>query len=134
MAECFNPFALLKAAAGGSLDAQRALVDASFAQAMDGDLQAALDGLCFARLAAAHGDVRDAGRLLMLLSIASDMLDEPRDSELRASVRGEAIALVARLADQGNADAEAELLTLVQESTPADVEASKYLSGLMAAA
>ncbi len=128
-----NPYAALKRAAQGNLEAQRELAALGLAGFVDGDLQSLLDGLCFARLAACHGGEEDRGLLLQMLALASDSI--PREeSEYRANLNGEAIALVSTMADEGNADADEWLARIVSNSAPENVAIGQALSRLMASA
>lgn len=100
MAEALSPFAYLKRAARGDLDAQRALADAAVqmvSECEDSDPTTALtEGLVFARMAAEHGDVSDRGRVISMLSLLSDLLGEDGDDEM-----AEAIARTFMAADEG---------------------------------
>lgn|GEM_PF-1644085 len=126
-----NPYAALKRAAQGNLEAQRELAALGLAGFVDGDLQSLLDGLCFARLAASHGGEDDRGLLLQMLALASDSI--PREeTEYRANLNGEAIALVSTMADEGNADADEWLARIVSNSAPENVAIGQALSRLMA--
>jgi hypothetical protein len=96
-----NPFALLKAAAIGSLDAQRALAEMAVNLAStrtDCDPVSILrDGLCFARLAAAQGDDGDEGRVISMLALVASFGSEDE----QADPLGEALARYSILAERG---------------------------------
>lgn len=95
-----SPFALLKSAASGDLDALRAQVDHSLADlARQPDPTIALiEGLIFARLAASIGTIRDKGRVLSMLALLGSVAD---DENIRSAASAEAIATASILADQG---------------------------------
>lgn len=96
-----NPFALLKAAAIGSLEAQRALAEMAIKMAStreDCDPVTILrDGLCFARLAAAQGDDGDEGRVISMLALVASF----GSAEDQADPLGEALARYSILAERG---------------------------------
>lgn len=129
----FNPFAHLKAAATGDIEAQRSLARAGQDMAvLDGDTQALLDGLCFARLAAAHGYEADAKMLAGMLAYAAIMLEREGQTDLHDVVHAEFIAVVSALADAGVASAENDLPGIVAESARVQVEMSQQIRKMMA--
>lgn len=100
--EALDPFAVLEAAATGSLDAQRAIADRAFALALDSDTDrdpetVLTEGLVFARLAAAHGDISDQGRAINMLNLLAGYLGE----EAAEEQIGEAVARISLIADAG---------------------------------
>ncbi|MBY6015132.1 hypothetical protein KUV75_09500 [Qipengyuania gaetbuli] len=135
MSAAFNPFRYLKLAAQGNLEAQRELAEgACHLFAEDGDLQALLDGLCFARLAAAHGEAGDAGRLLAMLALAGNSHMTEKDAELRFALAAETIATVARLGELGIDLADDGLDAMLADCTPEEVEAAQIIRRMMAEA
>jgi hypothetical protein len=130
-ADTFNPFSLLVAASSGDLDAQRILAhEGASIAARDGDLFAAIDALCFARLAAANGDVADKGRLLAILAIAGDLCG-PGEDMFRDLLGGECLALMSLMADDGVDVAEHQLTFVAECSTPGSVAMAKQYRELM---
>ena len=134
-----NPHTYLRDAACGSLEAQRALRSLGLGLAVEGDIQGAFDALMFARLADAHGDLSDAGALLSLLAICSDMLGKDERS-MKDALAGETIAILDRLADtdhDSEAIARAVDEALIQVSvlaSPEVMETGRVLRGMMKAA
>ncbi|KZY55405.1 hypothetical protein A3736_01900 [Erythrobacter sp. HI0063] len=129
-----NPYASLKLAAQGDVNAQRELARFGLQRfATEGDLQSLLDGLCFARLAASQGGDEARGELLQMLALASDSM-RPDETEYRASLNGEAIALVSTMADEGNPDADQWLQSIVSKSAPENVAIAQTISRMMAEA
>lgn len=96
-----NPFALLKAAATGSIDAQRALADMAINLASTRDdcdpVPILRDGLCYARLAAAQGDDGDEGKVISMLALVASFGSE----DDQADPLGEALARYSILAERG---------------------------------
>lgn len=95
-----SPFALLKPAASGDLEALRAQIDHSLTDLAQqpSPTIALIEGLIFARLAASIGTIRDKGRVLSMLALLGSIAD---DEDIRASASAEAIATASILADQG---------------------------------
>lgn len=123
-----NPFALLDSAARGDRSAQAALADCALEMFnQSGDIQALLDGLCFARLAAAHGREDDEGKLFQMLARASRFLDRPDDAEMRTALAAEALARISRLADTGSEIAAAMMESIACCMTPEAVNQSKWV-------
>lgn len=114
----FDPFDHLAAAATGCLEAQRALADSSIRMVLAGcdadPVMTLSEGLIFARLAAAHGDVSDDERLVAMLTITAFLSGEDGAAELR----GEAMARVAMLADAGVEAAEFQLANDAEQASP----------------
>lgn len=130
--ETLNPFSLLAAAASGGLEAQRTLAEEGARIALcDGDLFAAIDALCFARLAAANGDVADKGRLLSILAIAGDLCRSDGEETFRDLLGGEGLALVSLMADDGVEVAENQLTAIAEWSSPGSVAMAKQYRELM---
>jgi hypothetical protein len=112
---------LMRRAACGCLQSQRELV-------MDWLLAAQTGGVTwsegirqaehFARLAAAHGELQDHGRLLSILGLRADDLRSLGDEASRRAIEAEGIAIVSVLADEGNEDAAGILATLGDAADP----------------
>lgn len=130
-----NPFARLQPAATGCIEAQRNFVtDAIRAAGDEGDLAAAIEGLVFARLAAAQGGEADIASLFALLALTGDLLEgDEQWSEYRDSLNAEAIALVNQLADRGVELAEQMLPQLVDTSSPRAIEMAHAIRNLISA-
>ena len=127
----FDPFDHLAAAATGCLEAQRALADSAIQMVLagcDADPVTTLsEGLIFARLAAAHGDVSDDERLVGMLTITAFLSGEDGAAELR----GEAMARVAMLADAGVEAAEFQLASDADQATPEIMALAQAYRGRM---
>ncbi|MDP4540138.1 hypothetical protein Q9K01_10915 [Qipengyuania sp. DY56-A-20] len=131
-ADTFNPFSLLSAAGSGDIGAQRTLAEEGARLALlHDDLFAAIDALCFARLAAANGNVADAGRLMSILAIAGDLCRSEGEETFRDLLGGECLALMSILADDGVDAVENQLTAVAQWSTPASVSVAKQYRELM---
>jgi len=130
-----NPYHHLRAAASGDLEALRALVEMAGQIVVETrDLVAAVEGLTFARMAAARGDIGDEGQLLGLLALAEALVaDAPEWSEYRDQLCGEALAVVSRLADAGWDDADLALPSLTKESSARAVEFAREIRERMTA-
>ncbi|MEZ5688778.1 MAG: ribbon-helix-helix protein, CopG family [Caenibius sp.] len=113
-----DPFAALHAAATGSLEAQRAIADRAVAlvnEDNDRDSTTTLiEGLVFARLAAAHGDVSDQRRVIAMLAALAEHADEDSTAELV----GEAVARIELAASAGADDADAVFFDLASNVSP----------------
>ncbi len=128
----FNPFSLLAAAGSGNLEAQRTLAEEGVRIALsDGDLFAAIDALCFARLAAANGDVSDKGRLLSILAIAGDLCRSDGEETFRDLLGGECLALMSLMADEGIEAADNQLTFVAECSSPGSVAMAPQYRELM---
>lgn len=123
-----NPFPLLRDAAMGSVEAQRALAEMSLAMAKDQDdeglMLCLLEGLVFARLAAAHGDPADEGRVISMLALCGEICAASQ-SPGQDVFMGEATARISRLADQGVEIAENNIIAQIEASTPGAVRLAK---------
>ena len=105
-------YALLARAARGDLEALRqlAMFGISLARAND-DPFALMEGLVFARLAAAVGDHTDAQFLLMALGSVSDLAHAcPNQEQWADDTDAEMLIVAARLADVGAEHADRVLL------------------------
>ena len=113
-----DPFSALHAAATGSIEAQRAIADRAITLAMEDNdrdpVTSLTEGLVFARLAASHGDVSDQGRVISMLAVLSEMVDETSAEELV----GEAFARVELAADAGAEGVDAMLPQFAENLTP----------------
>lgn len=123
-----NPYAVLKRAALGDLEAQRHLADAACAVAFDPGYcpeRVLCEGLVFARMAAAQGDVADEGRLLSMLAVYSEVVggDDEGDAE--------AIARVALLDEAGEPIAEAGLPAMIAEASPHVIAGAKQIKRMI---
>ncbi|MXO63422.1 hypothetical protein [Qipengyuania oceanensis] len=106
VSEDFNPYAALAPAARGSLQAQRdlanAAIDAAFTtnngELVNDPLRCLIEGLVFARLAAAHGEVADQGLVISIVSLLLSIAGDEGGYEADAA---EAIARIAKVADMG---------------------------------
>ena len=85
------------------------------------------EGLIFARLAAAHGDVSDDERLVGMLTITAFLSGEDGAAELR----GEAMARVAMLADAGVEAAEFQLASDAEQASPEIMALAQAYRGRM---
>ena len=126
-----NPFAQIKAAASGDLNALRALADHSVAMVMYSDVdpvRTLQEGLIFARLAAAAGDSGDLGRVLSMLARAASVC-ESRNPAAADDHYAEGIGLASLVAD-GEHDESAEIAAsglndLADRATPEILESAK---------
>lgn len=130
-AATFDPFQYLAAAATGCLEAQRALADSAIRMVLDGGdpdpVTTLSEGLIFARLAAAHGDVSDDERVVGMLTLTAWLCGEGNAAELR----GEAMARVAMLADAGDEAAEFQLASDAEQATPEIMALAQLYRGRM---
>lgn len=118
MIDMLNSFALNERAARGDVEAQRQLAKLALAYYLDEPCPfVILEAITYARLAATHGDPKDAGFLLSLFGIASDALREV-DPSMRQSINAEAIAFAAVLAERGVEHAEWGADAMVAASSP----------------
>lgn len=101
----FNPFRAVADAAIGNIEAQRALAEESVRMAReDPDIDPILtlcEGLVVARMAAAHGNQGDRGRVVAMLTVAADICLHQGDDESADIFVGEALARMSLLADEG---------------------------------
>lgn len=125
--ETFNIFAALGPAARGSLQAQRDIANAAVAQAFSGaeDVDPArmlLEGLCFARLAAAHGHIEDQGLVISMMAL----LMQVAGAEACEDEMAEAIARMEVVAAQGGegADLTADAMAGLVADAPPQVAVS----------
>lgn len=123
MNEEIDPFVLLRPAATGDIEAQRALAEEALRQVACEEAASPFvtmaEGILFARLAASHGDTADIGRLISMLALAQALTD---DEGTRNELAGEAIALVAIAAESGAEMAERTLEECVASATPEAAE------------
>src|SRR5690606_1720961 len=105
----FDPFDKLSGAARGGLQAQRELARRAVSVAVERDEAGELvndpercliEGLVFARLAAAHGDLADQGLVISMLALLVELVGEENAGEELA----EATARAFLAADHGNDD------------------------------
>lgn len=78
-AGAIDPFSKLAAAARGSLEAQRAIANEAVRMAFSGEHdaeKALLEGLIFARLAAAHGHIADQGLVISMIALLGEVVGE----------------------------------------------------------
>lgn len=130
-----NAFAFLRGAASGDLASMRALSDMGARQlAVCGDLQAGIEALVFARMAATIGNDGDSGTLLILLALMNTEL-EGQDlwPAYREQLQGEAIAVASRLADAGNDLADKVLPAMVADADANVTDIAKDIAARMAA-
>ncbi|NML95462.1 hypothetical protein HHL27_17435 [Novosphingobium sp. TW-4] len=85
------------------------------------------EGLVFARLAAAQGDVADEGRVISLLAFHAELLT----GEERAVVLGEGMARYSRLADRGDELPGSQFEDMVAATEPAIVSAAVQFQELL---
>lgn len=115
-------FRLLKGAARGNIEAQRDLAMQAvglLGTRPDIDpVSVLMDGLLFARMAAAQGDNGDQGRVLSMLALLGEELVRTGDAESEEMVSGEAIARVALLAEQGVTIADEAVNRMVEGASP----------------
>ena len=127
--EIENPFAMLKRAASGDLEAHRALADEGPAALSEGDLCGFYEALTYARMAAMRGDEKDAGRLMQMLAIASDLL-APDDDAGRIGLAGQFLAITDDAVDRLGAatlgaEAEVHFTALIEAASPEEIEQAK---------
>jgi hypothetical protein len=135
-----NPFAMVKRAASGDLDAQRMLAGEAAGCLECGDLEGFYGGLVYARMAAAQGDASDTGRLISLLPLVARIAD-PNDEDYHASLGGQFLALASVGLDQiegedsaARAEGEVNYLEAVAASNPKTIEMAKGWEALLKAA
>jgi hypothetical protein len=131
--ESHTVFCLFNQAAHGSLEAQRALVEMAFELAStESDPSVTLiEGLTFARLAAAHGDPHDLACLVMMLGV---VLSRPEPIMDVAELMAETIARVEMLADSGEDLAAIGLNDIVGKASPETTERARWYSTKLAQA
>ena len=131
-----SPFARVVPAARGDIAAQRSFVaDAITLGVGEGDFASVVEGIVFARLAAAHGAEEDIGNLLMLIGAACKMLEgEEMWGDYMDALHGEALALVSLLAERGIDWADQFLPAFMDASTPRAAQLAKIIRGMMPAA
>lgn len=124
-----NPYAHLKAVAGGDVTAMRLLArEAKRLWDDEGHANAAREGLMFARLAFAKTESSsDAGLMLCLLARSADSSEGVE----RESYEAEAIALMSILADAGLDVADAGLPGMADAASRGTVELAKELREMM---
>ena len=128
-----NPFVRLAAAARGDLTAQRGIADEvlrRITQDQELDSMLFIEGLMFARLAAAHGDQHDSNRLIGLMSMAR-LFVGPADA---TSILAEALARVSLSADNGCEGADLYLNASAAEEPPEVVALSHLYRTLISEA
>lgn len=130
-----NPFERIMPAAQGSLAAQRSFVaDAVRLGIGEGDFSSVMEGLVFARLAAAQGNEEDIANLLILMGTACEMLEgEEHWSDYTDALNGEALAIVSLLAERGVDWADQALPAMTQYSTSRAAQLAKVIRGFMPA-
>lgn len=132
-----NPFELCERAAKGDLEAQRFLAAGAADCLQDGAISGFYEGLTYARMAAAHGNAEDTGLLLCLLGLASQLLG-PENEGARLALAGEALARAQveseRMTGKDAEDFDAVMTLAIEQSSPAEVIASKEYQDLMRAA
>jgi hypothetical protein len=127
----FNPYAAIRKAAHGDLEAQRALADFALHKIREGDRAPFVtlqEGLCFARMAMAHGEPQDRRRVYDMLGLGSLLATDPRE---KLECDAEAIALMADLADQGSEEAGRAMIPLADWSSPEALELARFIQTLM---
>lgn len=112
--EIASDYALLPRAARGDVDALRELAVTGITLfRVNDDAFALMEGLTFARLAAAIGDEGEAGLLMAALACVSDYAHEhPEHEEWADSADAELLSIASRLADAGAPQADQMLLGL----------------------
>lgn len=130
-----NPFKRIMPAAQGDLEAQRSFVaDALRLGVGDGDFSSVMEGLVFARLAAAQGGEDDVVSLLILMGTACEMLEgEDNWSDFTDALNGEALAIVSLLAERGVDWADRVLPAMAEYSTSRAAELAKIVRSMMPA-
>ena len=132
-----NPFAYMKAAALGDLSALRALAEHSLAMlaipTID-PVRTLHEGLIFARLAAAAGDIGDRSRVFGMLALAGE-LSEPTNPNAASDHAAEAIGLASLIAEddpeRGGEIAANGLNLLAELVTPEILERAKEYAAAM---
>ena len=130
-----NPFKRIMPAAQGDLEAQRAFVADSLRLGVgEGDFSCVIEGLIFARLAAAQGGEDDVANLLILMGTACEMLEGDEDwSDYTDALNGEALAIVSLLAERGVDWADRVLPAMAEYSTSRAAELAKIVRSMMPA-
>lgn len=131
--EASADYALLPRAARGDVEALRQLAVSGITLFRTHDDPFALmEGLTFARLAAAIGDESDAGLLFNALGCVSDFAHEHPDQAFWAdNADAEMLAIASRLADAGAKDAEQVLLGLSTATSPRAALLARELADAM---
>lgn len=136
-----NPYPMLAKAAKGDLEALRRLanqaVDMAFQLDENGEFfrnpeQCLIEGLVFARLAAAQGNVADQGLVISMLALLSQFGDEEDTKEVVA----EAIARAEMVADMDGKEsvvADEWLPAIADASAPGTIELAKQMRKAMLA-
>jgi len=120
-----NPYAHLKAAASGDLEALRALADHSIEltrHACADPVRALQEGLIFARMAAAVGTICDKGRVLGMLALCGECAN---DYATQMDCLAEGIAMASIMADHGEELAADGVNLLSEGSSPEVLELAK---------
>lgn len=129
-----NPFYMVSRASRGDLEAQRRLASEAAGCLASGDIVGFYEGMTYARMAAAHGDSEDIGRVLALIGLASHLLD-PADEAGRAGYAGQALAYSMAAQAKVPADLEAPFGECVEQAmdaaSAAEMQAGKYYYDLM---
>lgn len=131
--EASADYALLPRAARGDVDALRQLAVSGITLFRTNDDPFALmEGLTFARLAAAIGDESDAGLLFNALGCVSDFAHEhPNQAASADNADAEMLAIASRLADAGVPEAEKMLLGLSAATSPRAALLARELADAM---
>ena len=135
MTALFNPFRAVADAAIGDIEAQRALADESVRMAReDPDIDPILtlcEGLVVARMAAAHGNSGDRGRVVSMLAVAAELCERDGDNDSADIFIGEAIARMSLLADEGVDLAATGLNRAAEHASTDAMEMAKNFERLM---
>ena len=130
-----NPFSHLAAASRGSREALRALAQEAIRIALSGrdDVcpeRSLLEGLVFARLAAAQGDPADHGLVISMIALLAHIVGE----ENVPGEMGEAIARAEWAANQPESACEeltAKLVEMIEQASPEVIHSAKFHAELM---
>lgn len=123
----FDPFGKLAAAARGEIEAQRALANEAvrrlLVEGSDVDPIVVLsEGLVFARMAAAQGDIADQGLCISMLAL---MVQHGDEDSCRDQI-AEAAARIALVADTGDEYAASQLPALMEMLPPGIIPYVKH--------
>ena len=114
-----NPFAMLRKAARGDLEAQRSLARQAFqVGCSDGDMTAIDEAVFFGRLAFENSrEAPDGGFLLQVMGEAFGLADERGETEHSESLGAQALALAAILTDDAPPDMREQIEQMTDDFT-----------------
>ena len=134
MTDELNPFVMVKRAASGDLETQRALAREAEVCLRECDIAGFWEGLTYARMAAAQGDASDKGLVISLIALAAHLLD-PDDDAGRAGYAGQTMAYALAASEQMKGEDGAGFHALFEQAMDtADAEtmrSASYYTDLM---